>query len=100
MMPQGQDPMQSLPPEMMGGGPAEMMMGGGEPGPGPQQMPALEHLRIAIEHAQAALQAEPDDADSQALAKIVQGLYAILANRQKEHQQLLGGGNLRALSRR
>jgi hypothetical protein len=78
-----------MPPEGMGGG---MMGGPPPPEPPPEQAPAspVEHLRQAIEHAQAALTMEPDDADSQALAKVVQGLYAILAQRQKEEQQVLG----------
>ena len=95
-----------LDPAMMGGAPP---MGGPPPGfggmpmgegpPPPQQESAVDHLRQAIEHAQAALTSEPDDADSQALAKVIQGLYAILAQRQKEQEGLLGGGNVRALSR-
>lgn len=52
---------------------------------------ALEHLRIALEHSQAALVNEPDDADSQELADIVRKLYAILANRQKEADTSMGG---------
>ncbi len=93
------------PPELM----AMLGGGGGAPsGPPPEQdlgpepapqASAVDHLRQAIEHAQAALQLEPDDADSQNLAKVVQGLYAILAGRQKEHESLMGGGNMRALSR-
>ena len=93
MFGQMQDQMSGMAPP----GGMEAMMGQGPP-QGPSEDP-LEHLRQAIEHAQAALQAEPDDADSQALAKVIQGLYAILANRQKEQQQLMGGGNLKALSR-
>lgn len=58
--------------------------------PQDQEMSAADHLRLAIEHAQAALVGEPDDVDSQSLAKVVQGLYAILAARQKETQQTLG----------
>jgi len=89
------------PPELL----AQLMGGLGSGGGAPQQdqQPdgdaAIDHLRQAIEHAQAALQLEPDDADSQMLAKVVQGLYQILAQRQKEHEQLLGGSNIRALSR-
>lgn len=72
-----------LDPSMIGAGPP--------PGPPPQQdVSPLDHLRQAIEHAQAALVGEPDDADSQMLAKVVQGLYQILAQRQKEEQQVLG----------
>ncbi len=51
----------------------------------------MEHLRAAIEHAQAALVAEPDDVDSQQLAAVVKGLYQILANRQKQTDQAMGG---------
>lgn len=89
---------------MMGG------LGGGEidpaalQGPMPEDAPPelspLDHLRQAIEHAQAALVAEPDDADSQNLAKVVQGLYSILATRQKEEQNALGNPSLqRVLAR-
>ena len=97
-----------LDPAMMGGAPpmagpppgfGGMPMGEGPPPPPPQQESAVDHLRQAIEHAQAALTSEPDDADSQALAKVIQGLYAILAQRKKEQEGLLGGGNVRALSR-
>ena len=91
--PQGMGQMQAV-GQMPPGG----MESQGDPGQG-QGSAAVEHLRQAIEHAQAALQAEPDDADSQMLAKVIQGLYGILSNRQKEQEQLLGGGNLRALSR-
>ena len=89
-----------LPPELaalLGGGGAGLP--GGAPPEQPPEMDPIEHLRQAIQHAQAALVAEPDDMDSQSLAKVVQGLYAILANRQKEQEQLLGGGNLRGLAR-
>lgn len=72
-------------------------------GPNPAQndgVDPVEHLRAAIEHAQAALVSEPDDADSQALAAVVKGLYQILANRQKDQQQVLGNPTLqRVLSR-
>ena len=96
MFGQMQDQMSGMAPPGM-----DQMMAQGPPqGPqGPPEEDPLEHLRQAIEHAQAALQSEPDDADSQALAKVIQGLYAILANRQKEQEQLMGGGNLKALSR-
>ena len=101
-----------LSPEMMGQGPppelmAQLMGGAGaggipQEGMEPQGQEAesvVDHLRQSIEHAQAALQMEPDDADSQSLTMVLKGLYQILANRQKEQEQLLGGGNLRALSR-
>jgi len=58
--------------------------------PAPQNGGAVEHLRIAIEHAQMALQAEPDDIDSQQLARVIQGLYQILASRQKESESAMG----------
>lgn len=101
-----------LPPQMMGppdqqqGPPPELLaalMGGAGAGQAAppdqeQQMSSVDHLRAAIEHAQAALVGEPDDADSQALAKAVQGLYQILASRQKEQDSLVGG-NQRALRR-
>lgn len=103
----GMPPPPGLPPE--GGPPPELLaqlMGGAGAGAGPPpepeappEMSPLDHLRQAIEHAQAALVGEPDDADSQALSKVLTGLYAIFANRQKEQESLLGGGNLRALSR-
>lgn len=108
MIPQGAPPMGGPPPDMGGGMPPELLaqlMGGAGAGgqvPPPEPEPEadpIEHLRQAIKHAEAALVAEPDDADSQALAKVVQGLYAILAQRQKEHDALMGGGNLRALRR-
>lgn len=61
---------------------------------------AADHLRAAIEHAQAALQMEPDDQDSQALASAIQALYRIVAARQKEQMDLMSGkATPRALSR-
>lgn len=60
---------------------------------------AVDHLRQAIEHAQQALQMEPDDKDSQDLSGVLQKLYAILAARQSEQDKMLGGGNLRAIRR-
>lgn len=109
MMGQGGPPpgMDQPPPELM----AQLMGGGGMPpgGMGQQGPPppppsqgaesVVDHLRQSIEHAQAALQMEPDDTDSQSLTMVLKGLYQILANRQKEQEQLLGGGNIRALSR-
>ena len=113
MLPQGGPPMGpeegGMPPEllaMLSGGMQEGMpppsMGPQGPPPPPEEeedVDPLEHLRLAIEHAQAALVAEPDDADSQQLSKVISGLYQILAQRQKEQDQLMGGGNLRALRR-
>lgn len=79
----------------------ETMMGQGPPqAPPAPEMDPLAHLRQAIEHAQAALIAEPDDADSQALSKLVSGLYQILANRQKEQDTALGNPSLQSLLRR
>ena len=48
-------------------------------------------LRKGIEYIQAALQAEPDDQDSQALAAIVKELYAIFSDRNKEQDGALAG---------
>lgn len=101
MMPQAA-PEQGPPPELlaqlMGGAGAGAPMGPPEPEPEPEMGP-LDHLRQAIEHAQAALVDEPDDADSQALSKVIAGLYQILAQRQKEQDSLMGGNNMRALRR-
>ena len=103
--------------------PYSALMGGGQPDPqmmgdpggmdamqgppmmppedaAPQELSAVDHLRTAIEHAQAALVSEPDDGDSQALAKVVQGLYAILATRQKESDQTMGNPTLLRTLRR
>ena len=97
MIPQaimGGPPMMGGPPPGMGGPPPGM----GAPTPGglppqgaqPPEVDPLEHLRMAIEHAQAALVSEPDDADSQLLSKLIAGLYQILAARQKEQEAALG----------
>ncbi|MFA5053003.1 MAG: hypothetical protein WC565_03025 [Parcubacteria group bacterium] len=59
--------------------------------PQSQGMSAEDHLKVGIEHLQAALQMEPDDQDSQALAGTVQRLYAILAGRQKEQDGAMAG---------
>lgn len=85
-------PQAELPPELaalMGGEPAE------------QELSPADHLRAAIEHAQAALVDEPDDADSQALAKVVQALYQILSSRQDAEAQAMGGNpkQMRAMRR-
>lgn len=59
-----------------------------------------DHLRVAIEHLQAAQVGEPDDADSQSLAGCAAKLYQILAARQKEQDGMLGNpGVARALRR-
>jgi hypothetical protein len=76
-----------VPPELM------QMLGGGaapEEEAAPELSPA-DHLRAAIEHAQAALVDEPDDADSQQLAAVVKSLYAILSGRQDAEDRASGG---------
>lgn len=78
---------------MMGGGggmPATPDAAMSQPQVGQPQMSPVDHLRAAIEHAQAALVGEPNDGDSQQLAKAVQGLYAILTARQKESDSVMG----------
>ena len=62
----------------------------GPPAPEPQQVSPVEHLRLAIEHAQASMVGEPSDGDSQTIAKVIQALYSILATRQKQTQQVMG----------
>jgi hypothetical protein len=89
------------PPEQGGGLPPELLAALQGGGPGVDQGPpspahgdgidSTEHLRLAIEHAQAALVAEPDDQDSQTLSKAVSMLYGILSNRQKQQDQAMGG---------
>lgn len=54
------------------------------------QSPA-DLLREGIRKIEQALQAEPDDADSQRLATAIQTLYAVLAARQKEEDDMLQG---------
>lgn len=81
------------------------MMGGlpsmpSEPPADEPDLDPVEHLRSAIEHAQAALVGEPDDADSQALSKAIAGLYAILARRQKQSDQTMGNPSLLRTLRR
>jgi hypothetical protein len=56
----------------------------------PPQMTAVDHLRQAIEHAQMAMQAEPDDQISRELSKAVQVLYGITALLQKEQEAAMG----------
>lgn len=96
-------PSSQAPPDLSG-----PLMAGPGPGAGPapmgqespEGMSPAEHLRLAIEHAQAALVGEPDDTDSQTLSRVIQGLYSILASRQKETQQVLGNAaNQRVISR-
>ena len=67
---------------------------------GPPDLDPVEHLRAAIQHAEAAQVSEPDDADSQQLAKLVAGLYAILAARQKQTDQMMGNPTLLRTLRR
>jgi hypothetical protein len=62
----------------------------GQGGPPPGQT-AENLLRHAIEFCQAAIQAEPDDQDSQELAQIIKQLYAIFSTRAKEGDQAMGG---------
>lgn len=59
-----------------------------------------EHLRAAIEHLQAAQVTEPDDQDSQTIAKCAASLYAIVSGRQKEQDQMLGNPGLQRALRR
>lgn len=59
-----------------------------------------DHLRIALEHLQAALVQEPDDADSATLAKVAAQLYAIFQSRQKEQDSMLGNPGLQRTLRR
>lgn len=84
--------------------PDPTMLGGAPPPPSPveeeEELDPIEHLRSAIEHAQAALVAEPDDADSQALSKVVAGLYQILAARQKDSDATMGNPTLLRTLRR
>jgi hypothetical protein len=81
--------MDGMPPELMGalGAPPEAVA----EEPPEEELSPVEHLRAAIEHAQAALTDEPDDADSAQLAKIVQGLYSILSQRQDSEDRAAGG---------
>lgn len=48
-------------------------------------------FKNAIQLLEGVLHHEPDDVDSAELAKILQGLYRLLANRQKEMDDSLGG---------
>jgi hypothetical protein len=79
----------SVPPELMA------MLQGQAPQAAPQDAPdpaaAEDNLRQAIDLLQKALQAEPDDQDSAALAAIVKQLYSIAVGRQKEQDQALAG---------
>lgn len=102
------DPSAQMPPGLMdalmasGGGGADPASGPGDPAGGPygpdpgspsqgDGINPTEHLRMAIEHAQAALVGEPSDPDSAKLSDILKGLYGILADRQKQQQTMLAG---------
>lgn len=92
-------------PAMLGGPPpmGDPTMMGAPPLPAPEEeeeLDPVEHLRSAIEHAQAALVSEPDDADSQALSKVVSSLYQILAARQKDSDATMGNPTLLRTLRR
>lgn len=58
---------------------------------GQQAQSPADLLRQGIQKIEQALQAEPDDADSQRLAQAIQTLYAVLAARQKEEDDMLQG---------
>jgi hypothetical protein len=104
--------MQQMPPPEEEGLPPEiaqametLMAGQGAPA-GPEGAPAAppsepdgDLLRQAIKLLEQAVSAEPDDVDSQKLAAALKTLYDVAAARQKEDQGLMGGGNMRALSR-
>jgi hypothetical protein len=89
----------SVPPELMAllqGGNADAGYPAPDVGYAPpetqdQGSSAEELLSQGIEILQAALQAEPDPQDSQAIAEIVKQLYAILGTRQKESDEALQG---------
>lgn len=49
-----------------------------------------DRFREAIELLQSVLVEEPDDADSAALAAVVQNLYKILATREAERDKMMG----------
>lgn len=49
-----------------------------------------DRFREAIELLQSVLVEEPDDADSAALAAVVQNLYKILAAREAERDKMMG----------
>jgi hypothetical protein len=88
-------------PAMMGGPPPPMMTETPPSAEEPSELSSpVEHLRMAIQHAQAALVGEEDDADSQALSKLVSGLYQILAARQKDSDQTMGNPSLLRTLRR
>lgn len=70
------------------------------PDQGGTGMSPEDHLRAAVEHLQAAQVTEPDDADSQTIAKCAAAIYAIFSSRQKEQDGMLGNpGVARALRR-
>lgn len=58
---------------------------------GSSDMTPEEHLQAAIDHAQAAQQAEPDSAYSATLSKVVHELYKIQSDQQDGHINAMGG---------
>lgn len=88
------------PPGMMPPGGAPQGAPSGPPGGGGPPIDPVEHIRTAIEHVQAAVIGEPDDPDSQALARVLAALYQILAGRQKEQEAAMGTSPaIKAMSR-
>ena len=80
------DPSMFGPPQ---GAPPQMEeQGGGEPG-----VPGITDPRFkeAISILESVLQGEPDEADSAALAGTIKDLYKLLADRQKEQDEMMGG---------
>lgn len=49
------------------------------------------HFRTGLQNLQQALEDEPDDKDSSALAGVLQKLYALIADRQKETDDMMEG---------
>lgn len=89
LMPQAGMAPGGLPPGLL-----QALGQGGMPPGGPQesQEPTdpLAHLRMAIEHAQAAQVSMRDDAVSSRLTKLVAGLYAIFESFQKDEEAAKG----------
>jgi hypothetical protein len=87
---------QGLPPELMA-----MLSGAGQGPPDHGQTPGswTDHLRAAIEEAQAAAAAAPDDQHSQMIHQMVAGLYKIMVSQQDQKTQAMGGNptQMRAL---
>ena len=89
-------------PPGMGQGPQMMPpgMGGAPPEQGPPRADPKQMLRKVVDDITLLLAAEPDDQDSQLIAKGLALFQTILANRQKEQQAALGASPaLRAMSR-